>query len=133
MALKKEDNATDFQEKALAVEQHGKDLTDHSDRITVLENKLSSPEQIALLLELASKDSKKMDRLFADIFTSMLKDEKCNPEVHQTIEDIINKTDRDFFNKTIKKWGKLLGTALIFILGTFFTIIVEWLKKKIGL
>ena len=124
---------SDFQEKVLTIEQQGKDITDHDSRIDALEQKLDTPEHIASLLDFASSDSKKIDKLFATIFTSMLKDEKANPEVRSMIVEIINKTDRNVFFTTTKKWGKVLGLGLIYILGWISPLIMEWLKKKFGL
>ena len=63
----------------------------------------------------------------------MLKDEKANPEVRSMIVEIINKTDRNIFFTTTKKWGKVFGLGLIYILGWISPLIMEWLKKKFGL
>lgn len=108
--------ATDFEEKSLTIEQHGKDLTSHGSRIEALETKLDTPEHIASLLESAFGDSKKLDKLFSTVFVSMLKDEKTNPDIRNTIENLIAKLDRNNALLVVGKWGKLIG-------GAFWTLV----------
>lgn len=124
----------DFDSGALALaEQHGKDLTDHDDRILSLENKIDTPEHIASLLEFASKDSKKMDKLFASIFVSMLKDDQCNEEVRRAVLEIVQKMDRNIFYTTAKKWSRYVGIGLVYIFGIISPLLLKWIEKRLGL
>lgn len=125
----------DFDPVALtkATEQHEENITDHAERIEAIEKRLSTPTEIAALLETASDDSKKLDKLFAKIFTSMLQDESCNKDIRESITNIVNKTDRNVYYLTLRRWGKIIGAVSLFFLGIIATLITDWARKKIGL
>jgi len=126
---------TDFDAVELTTQtkQHGEDITGLSGRVKVLEDKLGSPAAIAGLLEYASDDSKKLDKLFASVFCSLLKDEKTNPAVREAIEDIVNKSDRKQAFHLMKKWGGVLWSGLMVVLGVVLSLLVDLIKKKFNL
>ena len=110
-----EKKKNDFDEDLIAqtTEQHGKDISGITDRLTALESKLK-PDQIALLLESAEVDSKKLDALFSKLFCNML---KKDPDVQVAITNHLNNVDRDSLRSFLKKFGSTVGAILLVILG----------------
>src|ERR1700679_1201207 len=84
------------------LQDHGKDISSLTDRVASLEQKLSNPEQLALTLEAASSDSKKLDKLFSKLFCNMMKNDD---EVKASLVEKINALDRAEVNAFMKKFG----------------------------
>lgn len=116
---------TDFKPEELTktTEQHGKDISDLDIRLKAMEVKLE-PAQIAITLETASADSKKLTKLFSKLFCEMLTDDK---DVKAAIEGKMNETDRHFVYGNLKRWGKVIGAIVIFIFGAVAKELIEWL------
>jgi hypothetical protein len=121
MAVEKKKNDFDAETITQATEQHGKDITGITDRLTTLENKLK-PDQIAIALESASDDSKKLNKLFAKLFCEMVKDDK---DVKSAVGNMINEADRGAVRSFWKKFGFATWSAIIFIVGVLFTAIIS--------
>jgi len=128
-------DAEPFDAKGLtdATRQHGETIAELSQRVTSLEDKFSTPEQVADLLQTTFQDSKKLDRFFGETFVSMLRDEKSNPGVKSTILAMLDGHDRDQFFATAKKWSGFIFSASLFLGGYILQILVEWIKKKLGI
>ena len=120
----------DFDPEALAqnAEQHGKDISSLVDRVSVLEDTLNKPEQLAATLEVATSDSKKLDRLFSKLFCDLMEKDEA---VKEAITQRMKKTDRDSVTSTLKKWGGLVTGATLFVLGVFAKAIIELIISKI--
>lgn len=91
------------------LQDHGKDISSLTDRVAALEQKLSNPEQLALTLEAASSDSKKLDKLFSKLFCNMMKNDD---EVRVSLQDKINALDRSVAKSMMKKFGGMVGFAV---------------------
>ena len=89
-------------------------------RLTAIENKLK-PEQIATILEIASNDSKKLNKLFAKLFCEMIKEDK---EIRALLKELIEGTDRDAIMLFWKKFGFAIWSSILFVLGSIVTAIV---------
>lgn len=114
---------SDFDKDALAqtTEQHGKDISELADRVSVLENTLK-PAQLALLLDSAADDSKKLDKLFSRLFCDMMeKDEN----VKTSIATHIGKVDRSVIKRFWGKIGFATWSVVIFILGIVATAVIK--------
>jgi predicted ribosome quality control (RQC) complex YloA/Tae2 family protein len=108
------------------LQDHHKDISSLIDRVLVLEQKLSNPEQLAQTLEAASSDSKKLDKLFSKLFCNMMKNDD---DVKASLVDKINTLDRAEVNSLLKKFG---GKAA-FVVWTITTMILAaWIGHKIG-
>jgi hypothetical protein len=103
------------------LQDHGKDISSLTDRVVSLEQKLSNPEQLALTLEAASSDSKKLDKLFSRLFCNMMKNDD---DVRASVQEKMNALDRSTVKSTIKKFGGLVGFAVWSIL---LAAIAAWL------
>jgi hypothetical protein len=90
------------------LQDHGKDISSLSDRVAAVENKLANPEQLALTLETASSDSKKLDKLFSKLFCDMMKSDAA---VRASIEERINAIDRNATREVMKKFGGKIAIA----------------------
>jgi hypothetical protein len=106
------DPKKDFEADKL-LQSHDKDISSLVDRVSVVEQKLNNPEQLALTLETATSDSKKLDKLFSKLFCDMMKNDS---EVKAAVQDKINTLDRSSVKSTIKKFGGLVGFAVWSIL-----------------
>lgn len=119
-------NATDI---AKTVNKHDAEFIDVKARIDSIELKIK-PEGIAIVLEEASKDSKKLDRLFSSLFCEMFKNDKA---VQIAVGDMLKQADRDAVFSIIKMWGGLIGKGLIFILGILVTLGIQLLVASRGI
>jgi len=114
----------DFDADTLAqtAEQHGKDIFDLTERVAALETSLK-PEQLAVILAEASKDSKKLDALFSELFCAMMaKDEN----VKAAVENHVVKMDRGTVRRFFGKIGFTAWTAIVFFVG----LVAEALIRK---
>lgn len=122
----------DFDAEKLAqdTEQHGKDINGLDSRITELEQKLSTPENIANTLEGAAHDSKKLDKFFAKVFSDLLSDK--DSQASKALEEKINKIDRDAVKSTFKRWRGWVGGAVLFLLGYALEILTNIISNSIN-
>jgi len=117
------DGNKDFKPEELtkATEQHGKDISDLTNRVTAIEENLK-PANLALTLENACDDSKKMDKLFSKLFCDMMdKDESVKTAVAKRMQT----TDRNAVFSIFKKWGLLIGGAILYILGILTNAVIN--------
>ncbi len=91
------------------------------DRVTLIEDKLKNPEQLAILLESASSDSRRMDRVFSRIFCNMM---KGDDDVRKSIEDKIAAIDRAKVKALLSKFGGMAGFAIWSLFLVVFTAAV---------
>jgi len=89
------------------LQDHGKDISSLTDRVASLEQKLSNPEQLALTLEAASSDSKKLDKLFSKLFCNMMRNDD---DVKASMQEKMNVLDRDAVRAVVKKFGERLDS-----------------------
>ena len=108
------------------LQDHGKDISSLTDRVASLEQKLSNPEQLALTLEAASSDSKKLDKLFSKLFCNMMKNDD---EVKASLVEKINALDRAEVNAFMKKFGGKIA-FLVWTVGIM--LLSAWVGHKFG-
>ncbi|OGI58001.1 hypothetical protein A3C60_02260 [Candidatus Nomurabacteria bacterium RIFCSPHIGHO2_02_FULL_37_45] len=113
MANEKKKNDFDEDKITQRTEQHDKDISGITDRLSALENKLK-PDQVALLLESAEADSKKLDTLFSKLFCNML---DKDPNVKIAITNRLKTVDRDSVKSFWKKFGFTIWSIALIILG----------------
>jgi hypothetical protein len=118
---------TDFDADKLAetAEQHGKDIFDLSERVAALEASLK-PDKLALLLDSAADDSKKLDKLFSRLFCEMM---EKDGNVKKAISEHIKTADRSVVYSTLKRWGGIATGGLLFVLGI---VVDSLIRKHIG-
>ncbi len=126
--MPKENIKTDFnvEEITKTTEQHEKSISEFNTRISDLENKLSNPEQLANVIETATKDSKKLDKIFSSIFCEMInKDE----DVKNAIKGRIDNIDRGAVFSILKKWGEFVYAVILITIGAIITLVISRFSK----
>jgi hypothetical protein len=108
------------------LQDHGKDISSLTDRVASLEQKLSNPEQLALTLEAASSDSKKLDKLFSKLFCNMMRNDD---DVKASMQEKMNVLDRDAVRAVVKKFGGKIGFAIWTVA---IIVITAWVEHKFG-
>jgi hypothetical protein len=108
------------------LQDHGKDISSLTDRVASLEQKLSNPEQLALTLEAASSDSKKLDKLFSKLFCNMMRNDD---DVKASMQEKMNVLDRDAVRAVVKKFGGKIGSAIWTVA---IIVITAWVEHKFG-
>lgn len=113
--MSENDQKKDFEADKL-LQSHDTTITSLVDRVCVIEQKLSNPEQLAQTLEAATADSKKLDKLFSSLFCNMMKNDES---VKAAIVEKMASVDRDAVNSFIKKFGGKLGIGVwtLFVAG----------------
>ena len=104
--------------------KHEKDITDLNGRLAKIEGHLQTPQAVAEFFTESTRDSRKLDGVFAEMFCRFMKEhEGVDDAVTKKVEDI----DRNFVRKCFKRFWVFIGTGLVFIAGTVFHQLVEWL------
>src|SRR5438477_12994273 len=96
------DRISDFDPSQLLAthEQHHKNITDLTERVAKLEQNFSSPQAVAAFFQECAKDSRKFDKIFADMFCRFLDE---NPDVKEAVRKRMAQVDRNFFFKGFKR------------------------------
>lgn len=122
---------TDFKASDLLATQkeQGDTLSDLSERLERLESYLDTPQKLAEFFEQSSKDSRRLDGVFADMFCRFMRE---NAEVKAELEERIEAVDRQFFYKTFKKVSFALYTVAV-VVGTLVVqvvgqLITQWVS-----
>lgn len=106
----------------VTTDKHDRDLADLDKRITHLESKFGSNEQIADTLCVTAEKATKMQELFAASFVKLIStDEKSKDALTQ----LINKCDRNWLYSYLKRIGALSGSILLIILGAVAKTLVD--------
>ena len=110
------------------LQDHHKDISSLTDRVLALEQKLSSPEQLAQTLEAASSDSKKLDKLFSKLFCDMMKNDES---VKSAVTEKIAAMDRDAVKAFWTRFGRwVLATIGALFAGLLGGLIDHYVLKK---
>ncbi len=109
------------------LQEHDKGISSLGERVAVLEQKLSNPEQLARTIEAATQDSKRLDKLFSNIFCDMMSNDHA---VKQSLQKKIDSLDRSAASATIKKFGGKIGFAVWSILLILITAWIGYILKK---
>jgi hypothetical protein len=122
-----QNGASDFDpgKIATAVSKHDTDIIEVKLRLDTLEQKFE-PAQIAAVLEGATEDSKKIDKLFSRLFCEMLQND---PDVKKSIGDHIRSSDRSMVYGTLKKWGGFVGAGLLFVAGLLTKAAIDYFMQ----
>ncbi len=88
-----------------------------------IEEHLSTPQTFAAFLEECSKDSRKFDDIFARMFCRFMVE---NKDVQAALNASIEKVDRNFFYRNLKRvWFPMYSGAII-VLTLIGKQLVEW-------
>lgn len=114
------------QELTITIGKHDEELISVKKRLDSLEEKFK-PEKIADIIEEASKDSKKLDKIFSKLFCEMMyKDD----DVKKTVSEHIKIADRSIVFSTLKKWGLFATYGILYVLGILTTAMINFFFNK---
>lgn len=115
---------SDFDSSALAVEEHGKNISDLTDRMRKIESFLETPQSFADFFESRSKDSLRLQGIFCAMFIRFLDKED---DVQAAISRRLEALDKHFVHRTWRQFGLWIGGGILFLLGVGVTEFVHLL------
>jgi len=124
MAVPSKKAVSDFPTEVLATQAaHQENISELTDRIRKIEQLLDTPIKMADFFDEKSKDSRRVDEVFAKMFCRFIKD---NEEVKAALCDKIQQMDRNFFFKSFKRFWLPIYTAITIVATIVLKALVEW-------
>jgi hypothetical protein len=105
-------------------EQHERTISELTERTFKLEQNFATPQAVASFFQECAKDSRNLENVFAQMFCRFLDD---NSDVKDAIQKRISDADRNFFFKTLKRFGLASYSLFLVILGAAGKELVQWL------
>ncbi len=127
---RRSETVSDFDPSKLLsdTQEHERNISDLTSRLSELEKKLSSPQAVAQFFKECATDSRNFDNVFAAMFRRFLDE---NQEVKDAVQERMTKVDREFFYKTFKRFWGIVRALILVVLGVIAKPTMEWLLSLI--
>ena len=99
-------------------------ISDLSQRLLLVETKLSNSSQFATFLEGVADESMKVHAVFKKVFDRFIGEDDTKKKILAMVDD----KDRDYTGMTLKRFGGWVGRGVIFILGIIVTEFVRLIQ-----
>jgi hypothetical protein len=116
----------DASELIASRDSHEKGISELNERVTSMESKLKTPQDLATFFEGASKDSRVLDGVFASMFCRFMKE---NDQVREAVDKRMEEVDRKFIHKFMKRGWIVLYTIGVFVVSKLSDALGEYLKS----
>ena len=94
-------------------------------RLSKIEGYMATPQSLAAFFQEATKDSRVLDGVFAEMFCRFLNEHEG---VQEAVKIKFNEVDRHFVREKFKRWGTYATSAFLVLLGAAGREIVHWLS-----
>ena len=128
MAASKKPPVSDFESRDLLQghEEHEKSITDLEERMSKVEVYFNSPQAFAEFFKQALSDSRSVERVFADTFCRLLKE---NSDVMACVDAKIHAADRNCVSAFFKRFRGWIGGISLIIFGTLLREFVVFVSS----
>jgi hypothetical protein len=104
---------------------HEKNLSDLETRVSAIEGKLKTPQDLAAFFEKSAQDSRTLDGVFAKMFCRFLKE---HDEVRAAVDNRMAEVDRKFFHKFLKRGWLVLYTIGVAVITLLLDLLKDYLS-----
>lgn len=103
-------------------DQHEKDMGALDRRVSLLENRVGTSEKIAETLFEASQKAVKMKTMIGSLLTDLIQRDR---RVRIELQNFIKESDRDAVKVLWKRFGFLIWSSVVYIIGVITTVIIQ--------